>query len=80
MCARSNRQLVYIPEASALEMHWVSESGHLRSRWLVTSQPNQFEPAPIAPRLKAISRGTASVKTETSWLVGMLCWLVAFVL
>ena len=78
MAARSNSQVKYVPEASALEMH--SEGEHLRSRWSAASRANDFEPAEdrSAPRLRVIPRRMASVKAETTWLVGMFCWLVAF--
>jgi hypothetical protein len=71
---------MYVPEVSELEMHWVSEGGHLRSQWSATSRPNQFEAAEVRSthQLRAIPGRTASVKAETSWLVGMLCWLIAF--
>ena len=80
MAARSNSQLMYVPEVTALEMRWVSEGGHLRSRWSAASRANDFEPAEdrSAPRLGVIPRRMASVKAETTWLVGMFCWLVAF--
>ena len=79
MAARSNFELLHVPEVTALE---VSDSRNLPSRWNATSQPNQSEPAEVtsAPRPKATSRGRASVKPEISWLVGMICWLVAFML
>jgi hypothetical protein len=82
MAARSSSQLVYTPEASALEMRWVSEGGHLRSRWSAASRTNQFEPAEVraAPKLRVTSPRTASVKVEAAWLLGMLCWLIAFLL
>ena len=78
MAARSNSQVKYVPEASALKMH--SEGEHLRSRWSAASQPNQFAAAEVrsAPQLRIVPRRTASVKAEICWLVGMLCWLVAF--
>jgi hypothetical protein len=78
MAARSNSQVKYVPEASALEMH--SEGERLRLRSSATSQPNQFAAAEVrsAPHLRVIPRRTASAKPETVWLVGMLCWLVAF--
>ena len=82
MAARSNPQLMDVPEVAALEMRWVSEGGHLRSRWSTTSRPKQSKPAEVrfVPRLKAISHGATSVKAEVSWLVGMICWLAAFML
>jgi hypothetical protein len=82
MAARSNPQLLSVPEVSALEMRWASEGGHLRSRWIATSQRNRPQPAEVklGPRLSAVSRGPTSVKAEASWLAGMICWLVAFLL
>ena len=82
MAARSNSQLMYVPEVTALEMRWVSEGGHLRSRWIAPSQRSGLQPAEVklGPRLSAISRGTTAVKAEASWLAGMICWIVAFLL
>lgn len=45
MASRSNSQPMDVPVVIALEMHWVSEDGNLRSRWKATSQRKQLEPA-----------------------------------
>lgn len=75
----------YTSRPSALEMHWISEDGRLRSRWGATMHLNRIDPGIDAAEMgtttgiKSRTRRIPARTAEATWLLGLLSFFIVLV-